>query len=345
MALTLSVPPYTLRPLRLPDGADVHRLVNDWSVVRMLSHLPFPYPRELADQWIASTIERQTAGKAWHFAICEGETLIGCIGLSIGHSGDSLKGQTARIGYWVGRPYWRRGIARACVGHVVRWAFDTLSVAEIVADVAEDNLASLALLDRLGFTHAGATRVPFLSRGQDPYPVLTYRLDRSACPPAEETVDPPQETTRPESAPPERPAITQPASRILLVVAGVLVDREQRILLARRPPGKPMAGLWEFPGGKVESHESPEQALIRELDEELGVDIAAGCIAPFTFVSENIGARHLLMPLYLCTRWRGTPIPKEGQELAWVKAGQLGDYPMPAPDRPLVPLLRELFPK
>lgn len=337
MALTLRVSSYILRPLMPPDGADVHRLVNDWSVVRMLSHLPFPYPRDLADQWIASTIERQSAGTAWHFAICEGDTLIGCIGLSVDPSS-----QTGRIGYWVGRPYWRRGVAGTCVRHVIGWAFDTLPIQTVAADVAGDNAASLTLLDRLGFTQAGTTRVPFLSRGKDPYPVLTYRLDRAAftaLTPAENAQD---EVHSPGTVP--EAALQHRLSRILLVVAGVLVDREQRILIARRPSGKPMAGLWEFPGGKVEPHESPEQALIRELDEELGVDIGAGCIAPFTFVSENIGTRHLLMPLYLCTRWRGIPAPRENQELAWVRADELGAYPMPAPDRPLIPLLKELFP-
>jgi len=318
MSLTLEVSPYRLRPLRPTDGAAVHNLVNDWSVVRMLSHLPFPYPRKLADQWIASTIERQEAGKAWHFAICDNDRLVGCIGLSM-----DRPTQTARIGYWVGRPFWQKGIATACVRRVVEWAFETLPVTKIMADVAEDNLPSIALLDRLAFVRSGTTRIPFISRGPEPYPVLTYRLDRTT-----------------EKATP----VTQGnGPRVLLVVAAVLIDREQRVLLARRPPGKPMAGLWEFPGGKVEPHESPEQALIRELDEELGVDISSGCIAPFTFVSENVGGRHLLMPLYLCTRWRRQPVPREGQELAWVSVDELNRFPMPAPDRPLIPLLRELL--
>jgi len=318
MSLSLDVSPYTLRPLQPSDSTSVHRLVNDWSVVRMLSHLPFPYPRELADQWITSTIDRQRTGTAWHFAICDGDDLIGCIGLSLGHPG-----QAAKIGYWVGRDHWKKGIATTCLRPVIDWAFATLPIVRIIADVAEDNPASIALLARLGFNQTGTSRVPFLSRGPEPQPVLTYTMNRATQPVVPE------------------PGL--PATRILLVVAGILVDNAGRILLARRPPGKPLAGLWEFPGGKVEPHESPEQALIRELDEELGIDISAGCIAPFTFVSENIGARHLMMPLYLCRRWRNTPKPREGQELAWVSAEQLGDYPMPAPDRPLIPLLQDLM--
>jgi len=317
MSLQLDIAPYTLRPLRSSDGAEVHRLVNDWSVVRMLSHLPFPYPRDLADQWITSTIDRQSAGTAWHFAICEGETLIGCVGLSLGHPN-----QAAKIGYWIGRPYWQQGIATLCVRQVIEWAFATLPVSEIIADVAQDNLASIALLDRLGFGRSGATRTPFLSRGPDPYPVLIYSKKKE----------------KPIDSTGSKPG----TSRVLLVVAGILIDQEGRILLAQRPPGKPLAGMWEFPGGKVEPHESPEQALVRELHEELGVDVSAGCIAPFAFVSENIGARHLLMPLYVCRRWRNQPVGKEGQELAWVTADQLESYPMPAPDRPLIPLIREL---
>ena len=130
---------------------------------------------------------------------------------------------------------------------------------------------------------------------------------------------------------------------IILVSAVALVDADGRVLLARRPPGKSMAGLWEFPGGKVEPGETPEAALIRELKEELGIDTKESCLAPFTFASHAYEKFHLLMPLYVCRRWTGTVEPREGQELTWARPARLGDYEMPTADKPLVAMLRDLL--
>jgi 8-oxo-dGTP diphosphatase len=130
---------------------------------------------------------------------------------------------------------------------------------------------------------------------------------------------------------------------IILVSAVALVDADGRVLLARRPPGKSMAGLWEFPGGKVEPGETPEAALIRELKEELGIDTRESCLAPFTFASHAYEKFHLLMPLYVCRRWTGTVTAREGQELAWARTARLGDYEMPPADKPLVAMLRDLL--
>ena len=130
---------------------------------------------------------------------------------------------------------------------------------------------------------------------------------------------------------------------LVLVAAVALIDADGRVLLARRPEGKAMAGLWEFPGGKVHPGEAPEAALLRELREELGVDTAESCLAPFAFASHRYPDFHLLMPLYVCRRWAGAPTPLEGQELAWVRPARLADYPMPAADRPLVALLQDLL--
>jgi len=130
---------------------------------------------------------------------------------------------------------------------------------------------------------------------------------------------------------------------VLLVVAVALVDVDGRVLLARRPAGKPMAGLWEFPGGKVDGGELPETALVRELHEELGIDITASCLAPLTFASHSYDDFHLLMPLFVCRVWKGVVTANEGQELKWVRPIRMGDYDMPAADVPLVALLRDLL--
>jgi 8-oxo-dGTP diphosphatase len=130
---------------------------------------------------------------------------------------------------------------------------------------------------------------------------------------------------------------------IVLVAACALVDVDDRVLLARRPEGKSMAGLWEFPGGKVDEDETPEAALIRELREELAIDVTQACLAPFTFASHAYDDFHLLMPLYVCRRWHGTVTPLEGQELAWVRPVRMNRYPMPPADEPLVAMLCDLL--
>ncbi len=130
---------------------------------------------------------------------------------------------------------------------------------------------------------------------------------------------------------------------LVLVAAVVLVDADGRVLLARRPEGKAMAGLWEFPGGKVDPGETPETALIRELAEELGIDVAASCLAPLTFASHAYPDFHLLMPLYVCRKWSGIPMAREGQRLAWVRPARLAEYAMPPADKPLVAMLRDLL--
>ena len=135
----------------------------------------------------------------------------------------------------------------------------------------------------------------------------------------------------------------EPSIRLLLVVAVALVDEDNRILIAQRPEGKNLAGLWEFPGGKLEAGERPEVALIRELEEELGIKTKEACLAPLTFASHAYEDFHLLMPLYICRRWEGVPQSREGQALIWVRAGALRDYPMPPADLPLIAPLVDLL--
>ncbi len=132
-------------------------------------------------------------------------------------------------------------------------------------------------------------------------------------------------------------------TRLLLVVAVALIDTDGRILLSQRPEGKALAGLWEFPGGKLEEGERPEAALIRELDEELGIRVEEPCLAPLTFASHAYPDFHLLMPLYICRRWSGMATGQEGQILKWVRPNDLRSYPMPPADEPLIPALIDLL--
>ena len=137
--------------------------------------------------------------------------------------------------------------------------------------------------------------------------------------------------------------VVDDARPVVLVSAVALVDADGRVLLARRPEGKQMAGLWEFPGGKIEAGETPEAALIRELDEELGIDTAESCLAPLSFASHTYDDFHLLMLVYVCRKWNGTPRQLEGNELAWVRLARLRDHAMPPADLPLIPVLQDLL--
>ena len=153
----------------------------------------------------------------------------------------------------------------------------------------------------------------------------------------------PHPEERPEDASRRTPDGNAAGRPVVLVTAVALVDVDGRVLLAERPAGKHLAGLWEFPGGKAQPGETPEAALIRELAEELGIDVHASCLAPFTFASHAYPDFHLLMPLYVCRKWSGIVTAREGQRLAWVRPARLADYQMPPADKPLVAMLRDLL--
>src|SRR5690606_17192846 len=187
-------------------------------------------------------------------------------------------------GYWLGMPYWGKGYAAEAVKAAIRYAFSFGEASLVFAEVHPDNAASRRVLEKAGLQ--ATRRVQGRVRG---VPVETIRY----------------EIARPVVLP------------TLLVAAAALVDADNRVLIAERPAGRAMAGLWEFPGGKVHPGETPEAALLRELGEELGVDTDERCLAPLTFASHHYEGFHLLMPLFICRNWRGTPTPHEGQRLAW----------------------------
>jgi 8-oxo-dGTP diphosphatase len=314
----------TLRPLQPGDAASMHRLINDWEVTRTLAELPYPYPRELADDWIASTMRQLADGAAYHLAITghegEAETLVGVVGLTV-----DLPNRVGRLGYWVGRAYWGHGVATEAAGRLTRWGFANLPIDRVIAEVTETNLPSGSVLKRIGFQQTG-TALRRSKTSDSDHQVMLFQATRE---------DVFGRTDVPPAADGAKP--------LLLVAACALVDTDARVLLARRPEGKKMAGLWEFPGGKLMPGETPEAALIRELKEEIGIDVAAACLAPFAFASHAYEGFHLLMPLFVCRRWKGTPRPRENQTLAWVRANKLAEYDMPPADKPLIPLLRDFL--
>lgn len=316
----------TLRPFHATDAPALHRLINDWEVCRMLASVPYPYARDEADRFIATATEGIAAGTAYHLAVVGSEagdeTLVG--GVSLHVDGAARDG---RLGYWVGRRFWGHGVATEAAGRMVRWAMANLDVDQLRANAASENAASMAVLRRIGFFEAGTGHEHFEGRG-GPAPITLFEATRD---------------TLTDLAPAPATAPTATERPIVLVAACALIDVDGRVLLARRPEGKKMAGLWEFPGGKLEPGETPEAALIRELREELGIDVARACLAPFAFASHAYPKFHLLMPLFLCRRWKGNPVAREDQTLAWVRPDKLATYPMPAADKPLVPLLRDFL--
>ena len=314
----------TLRPYAADDAAQLHRLLNNFEIIRDLAAVEWPYHRNSADDWIASTIAQISAGQAYHLAITgqegDAEIQVGAVGLRLDPAN-----RIGHLGYWVAPSYRGHGVAGEAAGRLARWALANLDLDRIAANVATDNPGSIAVLRRIGFRHVGDGTEYFLALKVEKK-VLRFEATRADL-----------------FGIPVGDAQEDGSKPLLLVAACALVDVDRRVLLARRPEGKKMAGLWEFPGGKLNQGETPEAALIRELKEEIGIDVAKSCLAAFAFASHSYDNFHLLMPLFLCRRWRGVPRPLEGQTLAWVAVDRLGEYAMPEADRPLVPLLRDFL--
>jgi 8-oxo-dGTP diphosphatase len=313
-----------LRGPRPDDAAEIARLAGEWDVAQYTARIPHPYPPEAAREWLASligsdevvlAIERRSDG-----------AFIGNCGYYVDEPG------TIEIGYWIGRPFWKRGYAGEAVAALIDICFADPTIERVIATVHPDNAASIRLQARLGLELAGARELEMPARGYNilaPLRALTREGWEA------------RRAVRNAGCWQETPA--RPSLPIVLVAAVALVDVDGRVLIQKRPEGKSMAGLWEFPGGKLKDGETPEEALIRELTEELGIDVTESCLAPIGFASHRYETFHLLMPLYVCRVWHGQLVAHEGQEMAWVRPVRLGDYPMPPADKPLVPLLMDLL--
>jgi len=287
-------------------------LLNDEDVVRVTANIPFPYSESDARAFIAAAHDGPERGFA--IELKSGNALIGAIGLRpTDDEGGAPEG--AEIGYWIGKAVWNRGYGAEAVQAVTDFAFETLGLARLWASVVFGNPASRRLLEKAGYTLTGRNRTYFRARKSD-FPAWNLSLAR--------------DDWRRRREPPQVP-----------VAAVALVDQDGRVLVAQRPPGKPLAGLWEFPGGKIEPGETPEAALIRELKEELGIDVSESCLAPFTFASHAYEDFHLLMFLYLCRVWDGIPEARHASALKWARPTAMRDLAMPPADRPLVAMLRD----
>ncbi len=219
------------------------------------------------------------------------------------------------ITVWLGRDFRGKGFATEAVSRLARFAFQGRDIGEIRARVLPDNAASARVFAKAGFAERGMTPCgPARSN-----PARLFILGRGDW------------------------EVRHAARPLVLVAAAALVDADGRVLIARRPEGKDMAGLWEFPGGKVRAGEMPEAALIRELAEELSLDTRESCLAAVACASHDYDEFHLLMPLFACRVWTGTPSAREGQDLRWCAPARLADWPMPPADAPLVSLLRDLL--
>jgi 8-oxo-dGTP diphosphatase len=304
-----------LRPLRAADAPELARLADDWLVARYTANIPHPYTQSMADEFIgAQTYEPGARDSVFAIVLKSTGLPIGCIGL---HEMEAPG--RAEVGFWIGRAHWGQGIATEALRRIADFAFSDCRIAVLEAGAVPTNEGSHRVQAKVGFAPVGVREDVAPARGH-PIQIIVRELTKEHW-----------------------LAGAGPALATLVVVAVALLDADGRVLLARRPAGKSMAGLWEFPGGKLARHESPEAALIRELKEELDIDVKKSCLAPLTFASHAYDDFHLLMPVYVCRRWEGQPHPREGQEIAWVRPGALKNYPMPPADAPLIPVLLDLL--
>lgn len=294
------------------DAPDIAEIANDPEIAKWTAELPNPYGIQDAQAFITKAAQSKDAGKEITLVMerLRDGAIVGVINLS-------LDGEHGSLGYWIARAHWGKSYATQAVHRLTRLFFQNPQANCLCAYVMEANKASARVLDKAGFV--ARTDISCCTSGGrcQNVPVVLYNMMRGSW------------------------RVLKAARPRLLVVAAAILDADNRVLLAQRPEGKQMAGLWEFPGGKVDARETPETALLRELKEELGIDAYESCLAPLTFASHDYDVFHLLMPLYVLRQWKGEAQAREGQRLAWVRKERLGEYPMPPADLPLVPILKD----
>jgi len=301
-----------LRPLTPADAPRLAAILDDWDMAKYTANVPHPYHETDAHAFILLQDQRRFDRQGTGLAIerTTDRQVVGAVGFTLDETGD------AEVGYWVAKECWGQGLATEALRRLARHLLGDLGLRRLWAVVHPDNPASAAVLAKAGFVADGHQECAVACRGQS---VVSPRFALTQ----------------------DRWHTAHAARPMLLVAAAALVDIDGRVLMASRPAGKMMAGLWEFPGGKVNPGETPEAALTRELHEELGVDVTESCLAPLAFASHDYDTFHLLMPLYAVRTWKGNPCAREGQSLKWVRPVRMADLPMPPADIPLVALLKE----
>ena len=294
--LPLTTKHLILRPLQEHDAEPMATLANDNRVAHMLARLPHPYTLKDAHTFINASQEALKKGTHLSLAVVRraDQTFMGVIGYE------------EELGCWLGRTFWGKGYGKEATHCLVRFIFFVLQKNILKGTSLTENIASRRIFEGLGFHQTGEKDCTSLGY-KGIKPGITYELSRKDFLNNEKLLNKP----------------------ILWAVAAVLVNEKGHILLAERPPGKSMAGVWEVPGGKIEPGETPEEALIRELKEEIGVDVEEEDLTPLSFISFPYESYHLVMPFYLCRRWTGTPYGAEGQAVRWVRYAELADFPTP----------------
>lgn len=308
----IEAPRLRLRRLEETDLPALTQGAGAWEVARYTALIPHPYSDADAREFLEGAMLDRNANSRHVFGIETriGGDLIGCIEVNMGTGGDTF-------GYWLNVDHWGHGYATEAAQAMCRFAFQSAGKSELCAAVHPENPASARVLEKAGFVF---DRVDTSLPGRcSTVEAKVYRLGA-------------EDWFAREAAKPK-----------LLVSAVALVDADGRVLMAQRPEGKPLAGLWEFPGGKVHDDETPEAALVREVYEELGVDISESCLAPLTFASHAYEHFHLIMPLYVCRTWKGEVAGAEGQALKWLRPNRLNTLPMPPADIPLVAMLMDVL--
>ncbi len=289
----------TLRPVQLSDADDMARLANDIRIAERLARLPHPYTLSDAHAFIADCKKGLKEGSAVRLAVIrrKDQKFMGMIGFE------------KVLGYWLGMDYWGQGYGKEAMKALVYFCFFVLNRETLSCSALEDNMASRRIFEGLGFSEVG-TKVQTSPYYEGQKMCVLYELERDAF----------LNNYRSH----ERP--------LVWVVGAALINKKGQLLIAERPEGKSLPGVWELPGGKMEAGETPEHALIRELKEELDIDVKEDDLEPFTFISYRYDTFHMVMPIYICQKWVGEPHGAEGQKVMWAKYEDLAQHPLPAAD-------------